>query len=191
MDTAGVADRLALRASDAEREQTTSRLREACVEGRLSVAELVERLDAAYAARTLPELDALVADLPAASRVPTPRRRRPVLPGIRGFTERIVVSAAPGRVADRALTTLAPLLVGRGYGIVAHDERVVVFERDERPGWTVLVAVLLFPLGLFALVHRRRSRIVLTFVEADRGTEITASGTAPLPVRRAFTEIRD
>jgi hypothetical protein len=54
------------RASDAEREATVTRLREAAAEGRLSVEELTERIDAAYAASTRAELEPLTADLPEA-----------------------------------------------------------------------------------------------------------------------------
>ena len=53
------------RASDAEREATVTRLREAAAEGRLTVEELAERIDAAYAASMLDELAPLTADLPA------------------------------------------------------------------------------------------------------------------------------
>jgi hypothetical protein len=54
------------RASDAEREATVTHLREAAAEGRLTVQELTERLDAAYAASTRAELEPLTADLPVA-----------------------------------------------------------------------------------------------------------------------------
>jgi hypothetical protein len=53
------------RASDAEREATVVRLREAAGEGRLTVEELATRIDAAYAATTHAELEPLTADLPA------------------------------------------------------------------------------------------------------------------------------
>ena len=52
------------RASDAEREATVTRLREAAAEGRLTVEELTERIDAAYASSTRAELEPLTADLP-------------------------------------------------------------------------------------------------------------------------------
>jgi hypothetical protein len=52
------------RASDSEREETVVRLREAAAEGRLTVEELDERIDAAYAATTRAELEPLTADLP-------------------------------------------------------------------------------------------------------------------------------
>jgi hypothetical protein len=55
------------RASDAEREAVVARLRDATGEGRLSVDELDERIDAAYAATTRAELAPLTADLPDSS----------------------------------------------------------------------------------------------------------------------------
>ena len=60
------------RASDAEREATVVRLREAAAEGRLTVEELSERIDAAYAATTAAELEPLTADLPATTRSAMP-----------------------------------------------------------------------------------------------------------------------
>jgi hypothetical protein len=54
------------RVSDAEREKLAQTLREHASQGRLSVDELSERLDRAYAARTQGELSALIADLPSA-----------------------------------------------------------------------------------------------------------------------------
>ena len=57
---------LAVRASDAEREQTVALLQRNFADGRLTQAELEERAGAAYAARTRAQLCDLTADLPAA-----------------------------------------------------------------------------------------------------------------------------
>ena len=54
-----------LRASDAERARHAEILSEHTAEGRLSVEELSERVERAYAARTLGELRALLSDLPS------------------------------------------------------------------------------------------------------------------------------
>lgn len=54
----------ALRASDADREAVAQRLRAAHADGRLDVTEVEERLTAAYAAKTLGDLEPLTADLP-------------------------------------------------------------------------------------------------------------------------------
>jgi hypothetical protein len=54
-----------LRASDADREQLADELRAHAVAGRIDTDELEERLETAYSARTLGELDELRRDLPA------------------------------------------------------------------------------------------------------------------------------
>ena len=59
-----MAETPSIRASDAEREQVAERLRAAGEEGRLDLEELEERLDRAYQARTVADLDVLTADLP-------------------------------------------------------------------------------------------------------------------------------
>lgn len=53
-----------IRASDADRDRVASLLQEHHAAGRLTAEEFTERLDAALGARTLGELDALLADLP-------------------------------------------------------------------------------------------------------------------------------
>ena len=62
--------RLAIRASDAEREQTVALLQRNFADGRLTQAELEERAGAAYQARTTAQLRDLTADLPAAGQQP-------------------------------------------------------------------------------------------------------------------------
>ncbi|MFP1629206.1 DUF1707 domain-containing protein [Streptomyces sp. 5K101] len=58
----------ALRASDADRDRFADILRDALAEGRLDAEEHSERIDAVYRAKTLGELEPLVADLPATGR---------------------------------------------------------------------------------------------------------------------------
>jgi len=67
------------RASDADREHVAERLRDAAGDGRLTIPELEERLEAAFAARTYAELEPLTHDLPdhpySGPRVPSAVRR--------------------------------------------------------------------------------------------------------------------
>lgn len=53
-----------IRASDADRERTAALLREHHAQGRLTPEEFGERLDKVFAARTIGDLDALLADMP-------------------------------------------------------------------------------------------------------------------------------
>ena len=67
---------LAVRASDAERQQAVDRLREATAEGRLTLDEFAQRMESAYDAKTHDELSELTGDLPGAgSRLPATRSR--------------------------------------------------------------------------------------------------------------------
>jgi hypothetical protein len=82
-----------VRASDAEREAVVELLRQASVEGRLTLAELTDRTEAAYTASTRSELALLTQDLPAAGSVAAPvarpegKKRRGFV-GIMGDTKR-------------------------------------------------------------------------------------------------------
>src|SRR5215471_794291 len=62
----------ATRASDRERDVVVQRVQDAFAEGRLDDAEFDERTRAALTARTHADLDALLADLPAAAPAPRP-----------------------------------------------------------------------------------------------------------------------
>ena len=63
--------RLALRASDADRDHVAALLGQALSEGRLNAEEHSERIEQVYAAKTLGELRPLVADLPVSFTPPT------------------------------------------------------------------------------------------------------------------------
>jgi uncharacterized protein DUF1707/cell wall-active antibiotic response 4TMS protein YvqF len=61
-----------MRASDADRERVANVLREAAGDGRLTMDELDERLDAVYAAKTYAELEPITHDLPDSPATYTP-----------------------------------------------------------------------------------------------------------------------
>jgi hypothetical protein len=66
-----------MRASDAERDAVTARLRDHYAEGRLTQDELDERVSAALHARTFGDLRALTTDLPGPAPVPPRTAARP------------------------------------------------------------------------------------------------------------------
>jgi hypothetical protein len=88
-----------LRASDADRERVANVLREAAGDGRLTMDELDERLDAVYAAKTYAELEPITHDLPDTGGTPVPA----------------VASAAaadPGRFGSAATSSGAVAILG-------------------------------------------------------------------------------
>src|SRR5689334_7374213 len=71
-ELSGPADHSLMRVSDSDREQAADVLREAAGQGRISLDELDERLESAYAAKTYADLAALTHDLPHSGRMPVP-----------------------------------------------------------------------------------------------------------------------
>jgi hypothetical protein len=181
-----------MRASDAEREAAVARLRRAAAEGRLTVEELDERSEQAYAARTQAELAALLADLPRAP-LPAPRPAAPVDPGGIGrqpFTFVFTLPASPDAAMEAALRTMAPALARGGYELVGRHERRLEFDYSYRPGW-VAVPVILFPgPGLLALLVKEHDRVTVEFEQGPSGgTRLVVHGRAPRRVRHAFAQI--
>jgi hypothetical protein len=82
-----------LRASDADRDRVADILREALAEGRLDAGEHAERIERAYAAKTVGQLQPLVRDLPvgrAAAPTPAPAAPRTYTPDPSGENPNLV-----------------------------------------------------------------------------------------------------
>jgi hypothetical protein len=181
----------ALRASDAEREAAAAALRAHLAAGRLTVDEFSERIDRAFRASGVDELRALVADLPAPpvapSAAPPPRRR--LWPGNLPFKTRIRTAKDVAAVRDAAMRTVVAELIADGYRLTSQSPTSFVLERTYRPAWTFVLAVLVFPLGLVALLHTDSSQVVIHLESSGSGTLVQVSGTARRPVRRAVREL--
>ena len=85
MSTPAVPDPQHLRASDADRERVAEKLREAAGDGRLTMDELDERLDAVYAAKTYAVLVPITHDLPDAGAGPVPATSPSPSGGVRQY----------------------------------------------------------------------------------------------------------
>jgi len=181
-----MADRM--RASDTEREETVAILRHAVGEGRLDMEEFTDRTTRAYLAKTRGELLELIGDIPRAE-LASPPRELPKAPGRAGFTARWLAPARRRQAAAELLEFVAPPMRSHGYALELNSEANLVFVRRRRPPWTFVLAVLLFPVGLLALLHTERDEIVFELHEHGQETMINVSGRAPLAIRRALSEL--
>jgi hypothetical protein len=190
-----MADAPDLRASDAERERAVTRLRRHAAEGRLTMEELDERSERAYAARTVSELAALVADLPGGlERVPASRPATPAFDvggiGVRPFTYVWDLPVPAEKAIDEAVRHIAPSLNRQRYELVERTRSRLDFRYDYRPGWVWVLVVMLPFFGLLALLHRVEERIVIELEPTpDGGSRMTVRGKAPRSVRRAFAQM--
>jgi hypothetical protein len=125
-----------LRASDADRDRVAALLREHYAAGRLDADEFTERLGAIYAAKTMGDLDELMADLPAIDLYHLP--------------DRSVTHSPPGEVArqpagDTVVRTAAILTAVALYAVSG-----VVFGVWWIPWWIIILLV------AFRMAHRGR-----------------------------------
>jgi hypothetical protein len=179
----------AVRVSDADREAAVEALREHFLAGRLDVEEFTERVEQAYAARTAGELDQVERELPLPARAAPAREKPWLLPGNTSFSVRIHTRRPPQAAVDEVLGDVFTQITGAGYGLRDEEPTKRVFARSQHPTWTIVVAVLLFPFGLFALLYRERSQVVASATQREHGlTAVDVYGTAPLSVRRAIRD---
>jgi hypothetical protein len=141
MDNPGKSTSPSLRASDQDRERTATSLRDGYSHGRLDLDELQQRLDAAYAAKTLNELSHLTTDLPSTTGVPSV----PDTPAAQA------VGGNPNRarlVRDRVLTYIVLMLF-----------LIVIWAASGGgsfwPIWPIAVGGLILALDLLGVERRR------------------------------------
>jgi hypothetical protein len=183
-------DRPDLRASDADRDEVVTLLRRHASAGRLTVDELDERCAQALSAVTYGDLGKLLDDLPGdpppRGPAPPPARTPPRMPGKYHFADTWRAPSTAERTMGELMQHVAPPLVRHGYLMVDRSPYRLVFERERRPVWTILLAVFLFPFGLLALLYKDSERITIDLQPHGDGTLVSATGIAPLDVRRAF-----
>lgn len=189
-----------VRASDRERDRTAALLSAHWSDGRLDLAELDRRTEAAYAATTRGELAALLRDLPGDTvRLPVARtsaqgrRRRFFLPGFVSFREEVELREEREVVYDQALAHIVPAMAAAGFHVVAMDRPGMLrFVRTTAPDWAPAAAILTFGAGLLAYAIRvERPVTVLLLPIREGGTKVVAFGEAPRAVRRAFALLED
>jgi hypothetical protein len=88
------------------------------------------------------------------------------------------------------LDTIAPGLHGFSYELRSQTPDTMEFERSTRPAVAILLAIFLFPFGLFALGMRRKERIVISFESASGArSTMVIHGEASRRVRKAFATL--
>ena len=144
-----------IRASDADRDRVTALLREHHAAGRLTAEEFHERMDAALNAKTLGEIDDLLADLPAIDlyRLPHESMRRPA-----ALPHSTIVPRDPTRAGDPA--RFPPGSIGVGAWAVVTGTLIAIWAVAAVVGvgtwfpWWLLVAI---P-WIWVMIRRARRR---------------------------------
>jgi hypothetical protein len=94
------------------------------------------------------------------------------------FVHQVTVGSQTEAHAADVLDQVVPVLVRDGYRMVANAGHTVVFERRSSLVGPIVISVLLFPLGLLALLGR--SRETVTFVSAGPTLELYGDCSKPV-----------
>ncbi|WP_372509466.1 DUF1707 SHOCT-like domain-containing protein [Streptomyces humicola] len=130
-----------IRASDADRDRIAEILRDALAEGRLTPEEHSERIDAAYAAKTVGELEPIVRDLPARRSAPAAEPAAAPLPVAESSTPGHNVVAVFGGATRKGRWRVGPRTNAFAcFGGIEIDLTEAVFEQRE----TVINVVAVF-----------------------------------------------
>jgi hypothetical protein len=102
------------------------------------------------------------------------------------FTHQWEMDRPSDQVRRDMRSNLPPRLSGWKYRLTAQDETSMAFERTYAPGWTIVLAVILFPIGLLFLLARRTASLVFTIEPDDRATNVTVNGQANNRLRESL-----
>ena len=94
----------------------------------------------------------------------------------------------PDELRDEALSDLLSVMADEEFALAGVDGATLTFRRYDRPRWTFYVATVFWPLGLVALLRRRRIGMTVRVAATDEGSAIVAAGTM---TRRLNARLRD
>jgi hypothetical protein len=94
------------------------------------------------------------------------------------FTHQIKYPKPPGEVLAEILTVWTPRLKHYKFRLTSQSPGGVTYESKYRPVWTLILAVVLFPIGLLFLFHNRMIYLTFSFIETEGGTLVTIAGEA-------------
>lgn len=108
------------------------------------------------------------------------------------FTRSFPTAMPPSDASLELLDLLSNATISLEYRVTAQSQEQVTLRRDYRPWWVWALCVLLFPLGLLALLIRRTSEVVVSLREkAEGGSTVVVTGPRVKYIERLFDEIED
>lgn len=153
-----------LRASHADREQVIEALKNAFMQGRLTGEELGARTGRVLAARTYAELDAVIADIPGASRLDDPSAlARAEVPGTPDLARRWPLARASVKsgcflVIAAAVVQSGNIIANGDYGAATGSYHAWIRVLNVLALALVVTALVILGRGAAAAVKQRRAR---------------------------------
>lgn len=119
-----------------------------------------------------------------------------VIDGVRNVPRKVSITSSserPPRAASAWVSSsFVPAMRGARYRVVLSNDRATVLQRAYWPPYVWLVSVLLFPIGLLAiLIYRHRLTLTVAIgPRADGGSDLQISGEAPGRIAQRLDALR-
>jgi hypothetical protein len=105
---------------------------------------------------------------------------------VKSFSQEVHTDKPKISVLTELITTTTNPLGRWGYEVRGQTENALTFTRTYRPWYVWLLAIILFPIGLLALLGKETATIAITLEPNENGTLVRITGQGPAEVERAF-----
>jgi len=85
----------------------------------------------------------------------------------------------------------SPSLASMGYTISNKYGATLHYNKRITPAWTIVLAIVLFPVGLLALISKRDVSLIVSFEAYGDGTMVKISGNGPKRTKKWLDEMTD
>jgi hypothetical protein len=110
---------------------------------------------------------------------------------VRNFQREITTTKAPVEAQRVCIAEWTGKLTPWKYTLTTQSEAGVTFHRRYIPTWAIAVAIILFPIGLLALLVKDDASISATFTPEGEGTRVLVAGKAPGRIVKSFEQATD
>jgi hypothetical protein len=108
---------------------------------------------------------------------------------VQDFARELTTEKPPATLLREFVAECSGQLAKHNYVLTSQSEAAVSFHKRYWPKWAIVVAVVLFPIGLVALFAKDDATITATFTPEGGGTRLLVTGKAPGGVAAAFAEM--
>jgi hypothetical protein len=105
---------------------------------------------------------------------------------MKSFSHDVHTSKPPDTVRKEALTSVTEPLAGYGYVLTTESELGLTFARQYRPWWVWVLAVVIFPVGVYFLFAPNTATITVVLEPENSGTLVRVAGVGEPKISQAF-----
>jgi Protein of unknown function (DUF2510) len=105
---------------------------------------------------------------------------------LRSFQHQFLMPRPPGEASRTLIEAMNPAMSMDGFAVSGQTPDSTIYTARQTPAWCVVLAVVLFPIGLLFLLNKREATVTVRFVPERGGTRVIAAGIGSDRLRELF-----